>query len=71
MRHAWPAKQCCWLGSSRYPCCRRVAVTNSNSVTNIYTDAYGNSYAYGYGYRHRQFYTIGYSNSYGQCYADN
>ena len=65
MRHARPAKQCCWLGSSRYPFCRGFAFTIPNSVTNKYTDAYGNSCAYGY--RHRHYYT----NGYGQCYADN
>jgi len=62
MRHARPSKQCCWLGSSRYPCCRRVAFTNSNSVTNTYTDPNGNCYGHG----HAQCYTNSHSNGYGQ-----
>ena len=62
MRYAWPSKQCCWLGSSRYPCCRRVA-TKSNTVTNTYTDA--NSNGNGYGDSNAQCYT----NSYSHCYG--
>lgn len=66
MRYAWPSKQCCWLGSSRYPCCRRVA-TKSNTITNAYADPNGNGHAQCYanshsnGYGHAQRYT----NSYG------
>lgn len=63
MRHAWPAKQCCWLGSSRYPYRRRIAVTNSNNIPNTYPDANGNGYADSNGYGH------GYSNSHRYCYC--
>jgi hypothetical protein len=49
MRNAWSAKQRRWLGSGRYPCCRWIAVTNSNNITSTYTDANRNSYANGYG----------------------
>ena len=63
MRHAWPAKQCCWLGSSRYPYRRRIAVTNaycdinSNRNSNRDSDANGDS--------HAQCYTNSHSNVYG------
>ena len=74
MRHAWPSKQCCWLGSSRYSCCRRVAVTNSNCVTNIYTDGngygYGECYRNGNGYGYAKYYTNSHSHSYGQTNTD-
>jgi hypothetical protein len=65
MRHAWAAKQRCWLGPSRYPCCRRISFTNSNGIANNYTDAIGNGYAHDDRYSHC------YTNAYGQCYANN
>ena len=65
MRYAWPAKQCCWLGSSRYPHRCRVAFTNSNSVTNTYTDPNDNSNGYGHCYTNSD------SHVYGQCYANS
>jgi hypothetical protein len=68
MRYAWPSKQCCWLGSSRYPCCRRVA-TKSNTITNAYADPNGN----GNGYGDAQCYANSNSNRYGhaQCYTNS
>ena len=66
MRHARPPKQCCWLGPGRYPYCCRVAVTNSNNLTDTYTNGNGNGYSDGY--------TDGHCNGngygYGQCYAN-
>ena len=67
MRYAWPSKQCCWLGFSRYPCCRRIAFTNSNSVTNAYTDGNGDGYAHGHCYANSHCNGDGY----GQCYANS
>ena len=67
MRHAWPAKQCCRLGSSGYPFCRRIAVTNSNNITSTYTDTNGNGHAYSNRYHHCNTN----SHRYGQCYANS
>ena len=55
MRHAWPSKQCCWLGSSRY--CGRCghAVTHAYYNTNSNRHCYG--CAYGDGYSHCDVYT--------------
>jgi hypothetical protein len=71
MRHAWPAKQCCWLGSSRYPFCCRVAFTNSNNFTNSYIDTNGNGYAFGYGYCYTNSKCNGDGYGHGQCYANS
>ena len=49
MRHTRAAEQRRWLGSGRYSSCRRIAVTNSNNITNTYADANRNGYANGYG----------------------
>jgi len=68
MRHAWPAKQCCWLGPGRYPYCRRVAVTNPNNLTDTYAngngygDCYTDSHCNGDGYGQR------YANSHRYAY---
>ena len=71
MRYAWPAKQCRWLGSGRYPFCRRVAVTNSNNITNTYTDTNGNGNAYRNGYADGDGngYSFGATEPYGNSYS--
>ena len=69
MRHARPTKQCCWLGSSRYPSCCGHAITNAycdtnsnrntNGNRNINRDSDANDYS------HAQCYTNSHSNGYG------
>src|SRR5262245_56541313 len=67
MWHAWPAKQCRGLGSSRYSCGRRIAFTNSNNITDTYTDANGNGY--GQCYSHNHCYAYNWSDTYSQADA--